>query len=620
MSRRSRISALLAAFLRTAGVLAFVAALALTAACGDRARQDDPSQAGVSLELHPTQLVLTPDVTRDTVEIENTGTRAVTLRDFSIQGADWASFGLEDALDHHTLLPGQRLTLHLRVDPKSLAGPGATIRSIVAEDPEARLADGEYREGKAWLRFSAGDEPQQLRLRFEAPSWVWVHFVPALVKLHLLALGFVLPLAALLTWLERKQSALMQDRVGPNMARIQLGGVTLRLWGLLHILTDGIKMLFKEDFIPRHAHRALYTLAPLMALAPAIIVFAIVPFGDALCYGQLTEVVSQADVDRCAQGRGGTPLQIAQIDVGLLFYFAIASLATYGTTLAGWSSYNKWAVLGALRASAQMISYEVALGLTVVGTLLVYGSLEPHAIVHAQLASTWGIVLQPLAFVLFFTAAIAETKRAPFDLPEGESEIIGYFIEYSGMRFGLFFLSEFMEVVFVSAIVTTLFLGGWALPFGILEADGFASPLAAQMFFLGAGLVLAFVGARLFRSNPAVRNFGACLVALGLLHLGLAGFSLATGWGTALPHVVVLVIGLVTWGLKVVALCWLQLLVRWTLPRFRYDQLMSLGWKGLLPLSVANIVLTAIVVYLLSPVSPPEPPTDQDAQGQPQEE
>jgi len=599
--------ALLATWLRAGGLLGLVLVTMFVAACGDRARSGGPAQDEVSLALHPTQLVLTPTATRDTIEIENTGRRPVVLREFSIQGADWASFGIEDALDRHTLLPGQRLAVRVRVDPKSLAGPGATVRSIVADRPERRLAEGEYREGKAWLRFSAGGEPVQLRLRFEAPSWFHVHFVPALVKILLLGLGFVLPLAALLTWLERKQSALMQDRVGPNMARIRLGGTTLRLWGLVHILTDGIKMLFKEDFIPRHAHRALYTLAPLLALAPALIVFAIVPFGDAVCYERLGDVVSQADVDRCAQGRGGTPLQIAKIDVGLLFYFAIASLATYGTTLAGWSSYNKWAVLGALRASAQMISYEVALGMTVVGTLLVYGSLEPHAIVHAQLDSSWGIVLQPLAFVLFFTAAVAETKRAPFDLPEGESEIIGYFIEYSGMRFGLFFLSEFMEVVFVSAIVTTLFLGGWSLPFGMLDASGFASPLAAQAFFLGAGLLLTFVGTRLFRSNPAVRTFGACVAGLGVVHLVLAGFSLATGWGTALPHVAVVLLGIVTWSLKVVALCWLQLLVRWTLPRFRYDQLMSLGWKGLLPLAVANIVLTALVVHLLSPVQAPEP-------------
>jgi NADH-quinone oxidoreductase subunit H len=418
-------------------------------------------------------------------------------------------------------------------------------------------------------------------------------------------MAFIMPLASLLTWMERKQSAMMQDRIGPNMARVSIGGMTLRLWGLLHIATDGLKMLFKEDFIPRRAHRALYTLAPLFAFVPAMVVFAIVPFGDAVCYGQLFDSLSEADIAQCAAGRGGTPLQIAQIDVGLLYYFAIASLATYGTTLAGWASYNKWAVLGALRASAQMISYEVAIGLTIVGALLCYGTLEPHALVKAQEVSHWGLLLQPIAFILFFTAAIAETKRAPFDLPEGESEIIGYFIEYSGMRFGLFFLGEFIEVVFVSALVTTLFLGGWNLPFGILGAHGFSSALMCQMFFLGAGLVLTVSGAAIWRASKHAEGVASIVIVLGTMHLVVAVWSAFTGWGTALPHIAIVTIGLLTWGLKVLALCWLQLLIRWTLPRFRYDQLMSLGWKGLLPLSIANIVLTAFVVYALAPSAPP---------------
>ncbi|MEM6294443.1 MAG: complex I subunit 1 family protein [Myxococcota bacterium] len=439
--------------------------------------------------------------------------------------------------------------------------------------------------------------------------------MPGVLKVHLLVLGFILPLASLLLWQERKQSAMMQDRLGPNMARITLGGLTIRLWGLLHIVTDGLKMFFKEDFVPRRAHRALYTLAPIMALVPALVVFAIVPFGDALCYDSLLDVVSQADVDQCAAGRGGTPLQIAKIDVGLLFYFAIASLATWGATLAGWASYNKWAILGALRASAQMISYEVAIGLTIVGALLVYGTLEPHALVHAQLDSAWGIVLQPVAFVLFFTAAIAETKRAPFDLPEGESEIVGYFIEYSGMRFGLFFLSEFIEIVFVSALVTTLFLGGWAMPLGMFGASGFAAPWVAQAFFTVAGAAVMATGFAVWRASTHATFVGGAMAMVGALHIGAAVYSLFTGWGTELPHVAVVLVGMLTWGLKVFALCWVQLLIRWTLPRFRYDQLMSLGWKNLLPLSLANIVITAVVVYALAaartitpePVEP-EPP------------
>jgi len=587
----------------------FACLIVLFTACGDPAAGRDATQ-GVRIEARPTRLVLDPQTTTGKIELVNVGDRAAAVADFRIQGSDWASFSIVDPLSRRTLRPGQSLTFTVAVDPESLRGPSASVESVVADEPGVALERGEYRDGAATLQFSAGGQPQSVPLLFQYRSWVWTQLLPALVKVHVLALGFVLPLAALLTWLERKQSALMQDRVGPNMARVSFGGVTLRLWGLLHIITDGIKMLFKEDFIPRRAHRVLYGLAPLLALAPAMTVFAIVPFGDALCYEQLFQVTTQADIDQCATGRGGTPLQVARIDVGLLFYFAIASLATYGTTLAGWASYNKWAVLGALRASAQMISYEVALGLTVVGALLVYGSLEPHALVRAQMDSSWGILLQPVAFILFLTAAIAETKRAPFDLPEGESEIIGYFIEYSGMRFGLFYLSEFMEVVFVSAIVTTLFLGGWALPFGALGASGFSSAAVAQLCLATAGIVLLFVGIRLVRSNPAVRMFGVVVAIVGGIHLGLAVVSLFTGWGTQLPHLAVVLLGMVIWGVKVVVLCWVQLLIRWTLPRFRYDQLMNLGWKGLLPLSVANIVLTALVVYALTPTAPPAPSQD----------
>jgi len=569
---------------RAAWLLAFVVSVVLPAlpVLGASAAPAAALSTTV-VDLQPTRIVFHPDTEATRVELHNVGTTRVRAENFRIEGADWAGFAIVEGLDAQTIDPGQMFSFHVSVDGSSF------------KDAKA------YRSGGAELRLTVGGERRTVPLVFENPSWIWTHFIPALIKIHLIALGFVLPLASLLTWLERKQSAMMQDRVGPNMARIQVGGVTLRLWGLLHIATDGIKMLFKEDFVPRRAHVPLYTLAPLMALCPVIAVFAIIPFGDALCYGRLFEVVTQADVDQCAAGRGGTPLQIAKIDVGLLFYFAIASLATYGTTLAGWASYNKWAVLGALRASAQMISYEVALGLTVVGALLVYGSLEPHALVHAQLDTYWGIVLQPLAFVLFFTAAVAETKRAPFDLPEGESEIIGYFIEYSGMRFGLFFLAEFMEVIFVGAMVTTLFLGGWSLPFGLMGASGFVSDVAALGFFVAAGAGMIATGVLIAASNKAVRDFGRVLTALGIVHVLIGLWAASSGWGTAMPHILVVVIGMTTWGIKVFALCWLQLLIRWTLPRFRYDQLMGLGWKGLLPLSVANIVLTAIVVYAMMP-------------------
>ncbi|MBX7078925.1 MAG: NADH-quinone oxidoreductase subunit H [Nannocystaceae bacterium] len=588
--------------------------LVLVGLLGPTACADPPSatRAAASVRTEPLQVIFHPTTGPVEVAIVNTSEKPVAIGDFRIEGADWASFSLVDPMQAGVLRPGDRTTLRVAVDAASLRGPGEPVHGSVVESREElpEIGPNDYRPGSAYLSFRASGTTATVPLSLESPSWTSTYLWPALIKVLALVLAFIMPLASLLTWMERKQSAMMQDRVGPNMARISVGNFTLRAWGLLHIATDGLKMLFKEDFVPRRAHRALYTLAPLLAFVPAIVVFAIVPFGDALCYGHMFDSLSQADVDQCAAGRGGTPLQIAQIDVGLLYYFAIASLATYGTTLAGWSSYNKWAVLGSLRASAQMISYEVAIGMTIVGALLVYGTLEPHALVKAQEAAYWGVVLQPLAFVLFFTAAIAETKRAPFDLPEGESEIIGYFIEYSGMRFGLFYLGEFIEVVFVSAMVTTLFLGGWNLPLGILGAHGFSSALACQLFFAGAGVALTVTGAAIWRASKHAEGVASVLVVIGTMHLVVAVWSMFTGWGTALPHVAVVAVGLLTWGLKVLGLCWLQLLIRWTLPRFRYDQLMSLGWKGLLPLSIANIVLTAFVVYALTPSAPAPAATD----------
>lgn len=593
------------------------------AACGE---PPTATEKAVAIRTEPGELVFHPDTRPVEVTLINVTNQPVLVERVRIdeKSPDWLGFSMGEeatvfdpdpkdgaerkpgSLAATRLAPGQRLHVRVGVDSGHFMGPGdvpVAARDGVEVEP---IAAHEYRTGIARLAFTVnGKDHRGTPIRFEDPSWVGQYLWPALLKVLLLVLGFIMPLASLLTWMERKQSAMMQDRLGPNMAALKIGPVSLRLWGIPHFIADGIKMLFKEDFVPRKAHRALYTAAPLFAFIPALVVFAIVPFGDGLCYGRLLEPLSQADVSQCADGRGGTPLQIAHIDVGLLYYFAVASIATYGTALAGWASYNKWAILGALRASAQMISYEVAIGLTIVGALLVYGTLEPHALVRAQLDSHWGIVLQPIAFVLFFTAAIAETKRAPFDIPEGESEIIGYFIEYSGMRFGLFYLSEFIEVIFVSAMVATLFLGGWSLPLGMLGASGFSSPLMAQLFFAGTGVGLLVLGILAWRTAKSGELFGATVALVGVLHIFGAAWSLFTGWGTEVPHIMVVALGMVVWGGKVFLLCGVQLLIRWTLPRFRYDQLMSLGWKGLLPLSIANIVVTAILVYLLMPGATP---------------
>ena len=344
---------------------------------------------------------------------------------------------------------------------------------------------------------------------------------------------FVLNLGGLLTWVERKQSAIMQDRIGANRASI-LG---LRLWGLFHPLADAIKMLTKEEFYPARADRVLFGLAPFVSVFCALVAFASIPFGDTLS-------VAGREV----------PLQALTFNVGLLYVFAMLSLGVYGVMMAGWSSANNYALLGGQRAAALMITAEVAIGASIVGVVMVYGSLNMMDIVRAQGAvlggwlPKWGILTQPLAFVLFLTAGIAATKRIPFDMPEGESEIIGYFVEYSGMKFGLFVMADLLETVVIAGMTVSLFLGGWQVPY--LVRDGFAFP-----------------------------------------------------WGAAfaLPRVLVTLLQVLAFMTKVVAMIWFLMLIRWTLPRFRYDQAMRLGWLGLFPLSIANIVLTGGALLLWGP-------------------
>jgi NADH-quinone oxidoreductase subunit H len=378
------------------------------------------------------------------------------------------------------------------------------------------------------LAGGAGGIQIELAQSFWAYGGTGFTIVAALAKIAALLLGFAMGLASILTWMERRQSAMMQDRLGPNRANIG----PIRAWGITHFLADALKFMFKEDFVPPQAHKFFFMWAPVMAMAPALIVGAIIPFGAPLCWGQATA----PQTDACA-----TPVlaQIARLDVGILFYFALSSLSVYGATLAGWASHNKWAMMGGLRASSQMMSYEVTMGMAVLGAFLVFGTLEPGAMVLQQQDSLWhwGIVKQPVGFVLFLTAAIAETKRTPFDIPEGEPEIIGYFVEYSGLRFGMFFLGEFLEIVFSSALIVTIFLGGWSLP-------------------------------------------------------GLGDYAIRHEW----PNLVYVLATVGIWSAKVFFFCMFQLAIRWSLPRFRSDQLMQLGWQRLLPISIANVVGTALLV------------------------
>ncbi|HAM41968.1 MAG TPA: NADH-quinone oxidoreductase subunit H [Candidatus Omnitrophica bacterium] len=351
-----------------------------------------------------------------------------------------------------------------------------------------------------------------------------------LIKLALAGtvLFAVLNLAGIQTWVERKQSALMQDRVGANRAYFTvpwwLGGAPVN-WllrklgglGLLHPLADILKLLTKEDFIPATGNRVLHAIAPWLSVFFALIAFAAIPFGDRLMVcGRTIE------------------LQVAHLDAALLYVLALASIGTYGVILAGMASGSNLATLGGLRAASQMLAYEIALGVSLIGTIVWYGTLDLQQIIRLQGTSPlgWGFVAQPIGCLIFMTAALAETKRVPFDLPEGEPEIIGYFTEYSGMKFGLFFLTDFVETVLVASMTTVLFFGGWQVPW--LPADAFSLNVMAL--------------------------------------LGVAAFTL-----------------------KVAFFLWLFMAIRWTLPRFRYDQLMRLGWKVLFPLSIANIGITGIV-------------------------
>ena len=341
-----------------------------------------------------------------------------------------------------------------------------------------------------------------------------------------LTVGFFAPV---LTWVERKQSAIMQDRIGANRADI-MGFTAL---GLFHAIADAIKMFTKEDFIPQGANRFLHTLSPIIALIPAILTFAVVPFG-----GQYELWGTKVN------------LVISDLDVGLLFVFAIASIATYGYVIAGWASNNNWSLLGSMRTASQMISYEVTMGLTIVGVLMVYGTMKLTEIGAAQEDFlNWGFFLQPVGFFMFLAASIAENKRIPFDAPEAESELVaGYFTEYSGLKFGMFFMAEFIEMVTIGAIVTILFFGAWHIPF--LSS----ATLLSWLDFLG--------------TNWAT-------LALMLIHIGV-------------------------FFAKVIFFIWFQMTIRWTLPRFRYDQIMKLGWKILLPLSLANILITGLVILLVN--------------------
>jgi len=363
----------------------------------------------------------------------------------------------------------------------------------------------------------------------------------------LYSMGMLLSFGGLLTWVERKQSAVMSDRVGANRAYIRIPFTNIKLvWlGLFHGMADGLKMLLKENFTPKAHDLFSYLLAPFVVFTPVLLVFAVVPFGGILDPGALFPSLA-------AWFGGRTyPMQIASLDAGLLIIFAFSGFSIIGAMLAGWASENKFSLLGGLRAGSQMISYELVMGLTVLGLILIYGTVDLRVAVEHQSGTiggwlpAWGIFYQPFGAFLFLTAAIAENKRIPFDLPEAESELIaGYFTEYSAMKLGLFMFSEFIQIAVVAALFATLFLGGFNLPW-----------------------------------------------------MTDAGFAFPWGQEVALSQAVRVPLQLVTFLGKVALLCVIQIQIRWTLPRFRYDQMLGLSWKLLLPASLANLVVTVLVAW-----------------------
>lgn len=331
-----------------------------------------------------------------------------------------------------------------------------------------------------------------------------------LLKIVIL-LNAVLVSVSYMTLLERKVIAWVQSRLGPMRVGPR---------GVLQPIADAIKLMLKEDITPARADKWVFTIAPMMVLVPALIVFAVIPFGPEVnLFGRLE------------------PLYITDINVGLLYIVSVASIGVYGIILGGWASNSKYPLLASLRASAQLISYEVAVTMTLVSMIVTAGTLSMVGIVEAQRESgLWFLFVQPVAFVLFFIGGLAETNRAPFDMPEAEQELTGGFhTEYSGMRFALFFLAEYANMIVICSVATTLFMGGWLRPFPAVEALGFLDLIPSWIWFIGKTFVFLYV----------------------------------------------------------------FLWIRATLPRYRYDQLMRLGWKVLIPIAIGNVVVSGVVKVLL---------------------
>jgi NADH-quinone oxidoreductase subunit H len=383
-----------------------------------------------------------------------------------------------------------------------------------------------------------------------------------IVKIAILVF-IVLTVDAYLTWLERKVIAHIQSRWGPHRTGPH---------GLLQPLADGVKFIFKEDPMPAHVDKAAYFLAPFITLMLALTSLAVIPFGP----------------QRFTVFGYQTSLAIADVNISLLVLFAITALGVYGVALAGWASNSKYSLLGGLRSSAQMVSYELALTLSVVGVLLIAGDFSLRTIVDKQTGAghgllSWNIFPQIIGFLCFFIAAVAETNRVPFDLPEAESELVaGFHTEYASMKFAMFFIAEYTSMITISCLATIMFFGGWLSPFPASWTFTHYLPSAALIPF---GLWIIFDGVRyenLF-GRMVLPVVGAVLTAVGV---ALVVF----------PVVNDAIQGIFWFLAKVFVFLFVYIWMRGTLPRFRYDQLMSFGWKFLLPVSIANVIVTSAVI------------------------
>ncbi|AHJ11784.1 complex I subunit 1/NuoH family protein [Sulfurospirillum multivorans] len=411
----------------------------------------------------------------------------------------------------------------------------------------------------------------------------------------ILALLFSLGLAPILVWVERRVAGLIQDRLGPN--RCHINGI--RLGGLVQSLADMLKLVFKEDFQAKAIQENFFfSLAPVIVFVSAFLSFMVMPFADDLIINGERFIMQ------------GLPT-----DLGILWFLALAGLSVYGIMLGGWASRSKYSLLGAMRAGAQVISYEAAMGLSVVSLLITYGSIHLGDIVAYQgelllgFIPAWGIVVQPLAALIFIVTAFAEANRTPFDLAEGESEIVGgYHTEYSAMRFGLFFVGEYVAMSASSALIVTLFLGGYHLPY--LNTQTLQTTMPYVLGFIILALPLgSFYAMRWIKKHNRwylksdVRNTESAVLQKGLIGfnvLVIAGLGalLYLGLTPTSTNVVTAVIQISTFAVKLLFMNFVFVWVRWTLPRFRYDQLQTLGWKVLMPLAIANIVVSAIIIVV----------------------